>query len=309
MARFQVIKGGEALGMGLADYLWVTEEGAVCVKKKTILIGKDDKGGQVPLVDRWSVAECGCCEDVRDHDMCPRPMIFTLSPCFFLPDPTRPQPNYLVLCEIRDTSDKCPLGSYRSLLRKAQKARGPTAKLMWFGFEQKYMLWDADEKEPSLNERRFLTSERHIGACFDAGLLLHSAWNQVPTRSWNFKVGVRGFSQDLDPDPPSALVVCDHLMVAHYLMEKIGSERGLVPEWRNLALFVSTPKLREPGGDQEAQMAHLMEVLQGDDRRLRGLPHPVRGGDQCIEVARSGFMNPYKLALDVLEALWPLEAK
>lgn len=309
MARLQVIKGGETLGMGLADYVWISEDGLLGFKKKTILIGKNAKGEPIPMVQRWTLANCECksyCEDLDKN--CQSRKTYILSPCFFLPDPIRPQPNYIVLCEFRDLEDKCLATNYRSHLRKALTARGPTSRLIWFGFEQNYVLQNIDNEDtPALAERAFLTSERHLGACFDAGLMIHSAWNQPGTYPWDFKVGVRGFPQDLDPDPPNALTVCDHLMVAHYLMHKAGGEKGLEPEWRDLSIFVSTPELREPGADAEVQAQLLMNRLDPLGHDLRKLPHPINGGYQCIEVSALDFRNPYKLALDVLEAVWPLD--
>lgn len=315
MSRLQVIKGGsDALGLGLADFLWVSDVG-VTFKKKVILVGKDDKGTPVPLLPRWTFDEdihlSNCpTHQSPDWDCTCGGITATriLVPCFFLPDPTRPQPNYLVLCEVRDAEDKCLEDDYRGQLRKALARRGPAARLVWFGFEQDYQLHDVgQEGSPGLAERRFLTSERHLGACFDAGLLIHSAWNPAWAETCEFKVGYRGFPQDLDPDPPSALVVADHLVVAHYLMEKVGAEKGLYPHWKQQAIFISTAALREPG-DWKTEAASLMRVLAGDGRTLRRVPHPVNGGCQCIEVTLSDYSNPYKLALDVLEAVWPLEA-
>ena len=314
MARLQVIKGGgssETLGMGLADYIWVNDEGFIFFKKKVILVSKDAKGDPVPLIQRWSFGECACpdgeCVE-PEAEQCPNTRTRILSPAFYLPDPTRPQPCYIVLCEIRDEQDEAQ--GWRSKLRKAQKVRGSSVKLVWFGFEQDYTLEAISAiKDPrDLAERQFLTSERHLGACFDAGLLLHSAWNMPGAPAWDFKVGVRGFPQDLDPDPPSALVVSDHLMIAQYLMEKIGAEKGLWPVWLRQSIFVSTAELREPGGDRQVQAALLMKTLAGEGRTLRMVPHPTNGGCQCIEVALSEYNNPYKLALDVLGAIWPLEA-
>lgn len=315
MARLQVLKGGggEALGMGLADYIWVTDEGGICCKKKTILVSKDEKGDPVPLIQRWSFSQCACpTEDgagcfTPEGMACPHPKTMILSPAFYLPDPTRPQPCYIVLCEVRDEKDEAR--GWRSRLRKAQRTRGSSAKLVWFGFEQDYTLEPLNSAGGSsdLAERKFLTSERHIGACFDAGLMLHSAWNQPSSPSWEFKVGVRNFPQDHDPDPPSALVVADHLVIAQYLMEKIGAEKGLSPSWLRQSIFVSTAELREPGGDQKDQAAFLLMKLDDLDAVLRIVPHPTNGGCMCVEMAFSKFQNPYQLALNILEAVWPLE--
>jgi hypothetical protein len=308
-SRFQLIKGGEALGMGLADYVWVNSQGAICFKKKAILISKDDKGQPVPIVQRWMLSDTDC--DCEQPCSCPQRTLI-LSPCFFLPDPTRPQPSYIILCEVRDTDDHCLPWCYRAPLRKAMRLRGPTARLVWYGFGQSYQLhdldWDGDgNPPPHLSERRFLTAERHLGACFDAGLLIHSAWDMPGATSWEFKVGVRGFPQDVDPDPPSALVVADHLVVALYLLHKIGAEKGLVPLLEGQSLFLSTPELREPGGDHRLQSSLLMTALSGADREVRSVPHPVHGGCQCIEVTQGTFNDPYRAALHALEAVWPLD--
>jgi len=317
MARLQVLKGGggETLGMGLADYIWVTDQGDILCKKKTILVGKDEKGDPVPLLPRWGFGTCACPSEECENPIgvpCPHPTTKILSPAFYLPDPTRPQPCYIVLCEVRDETDTA-LGC-RSKLRKALRARGPSAKLVWFGFKQAYNLEAVDpanqDEAPAhdLAERQFLTSERHMGACFDAGLIFHSAWNVPRAASWSFKVGVRGFSQDHDPDPPSALVVSDHLVIAQYLMEKIGLEKGLVPQWLSQSLYVSTAELREPGSEHKFQAAILMKKLTHEGQVLRSVPHPTNGGCMCVEVAfYSPFQNPYQLALNILEAVWPLE--
>jgi hypothetical protein len=50
-----------------------------------------------------------------------------------------------------------------------------------------------------------------------------------------------------------------------------------------------------------------MNTLAQEGRELRAVPHPVNGGCQCIELTVSDFCDPYKLALDVLEAVWPLD--
>lgn len=306
MTHLQVIKGGEVLGMGLADYVWLGEDGEINFKKKSILIAKNDKGDPAPLAERWTFANCNCNCDNGLSCSCDQKTNI-LVPCFYLPDPTRPQPNYIVLCELRDEQDHCTKTNERAKLRKALKDRGPTANLVWYGFEQDYEHIEAGEQEGDAFEaRRFGVAERHIGACFDAGLLFHSAWNPPGDTTWDFKVGYRGFPQDLDPDPPNALIVADHLIVARYLMEKICGSQGLRPYWGHLTPFLSTPALRDLDSDQKAESEHIERAVLGlGDPRI--LPHPTRGGFQCIEVGREEPGDPYRVALDVLNAVWPLE--
>ncbi len=296
MAHLQVIKGGEAMGMGLADFIWLDEDGDLCVKKRSILIGKDERGDPAPIVDRWSINSA-----VHGN--------LILVPCNYLPDPTRPEPSYIVLCEVRGEDDVCKDWNHRAKLRDAMDDRGKQANLVWFGFEQKYELDEQGDSENDVFEaRRFLTAERHIGACFDAGILFHSAWNDpAASDGWDFKVGVRGFPQDLDPDPPNALVVSDHLIIARYLMEKVAAGKGLAPDWDSVDIQVSTAALREPGAEQNAVLEEMEDRLRPLDGKTRRVPHPSRGNCRCIELGRDDPADPYILAHDVLTAVWPLE--
>jgi hypothetical protein len=310
MAHLQLIKGGEVMGMGLADYVWLTDDGDINFKKKSVLIAKDKAGDPAPLADRWTFSHCPECDNECE---CEDAVTRILVPCFYLPDPTRPNPSYIVLCEVRDADDVCVESNWRAKLRAAMDERGSGANLVYFGFEQDYAHAEASGSEDSgFEARRFAAAERHIGAMFDAGLLFHSAWNSPGSEHWDFKVGVRGFPNDLDPDPPNALIVADHLIIARYLMEKICGSHGIVPLWEDLASFVSTDALRQPGSDFAAEADRLDEALT-ELGRTRRVPHPTRGGTSCIELTQESpddfghpDVNPYKLALEVLCAAWPL---
>lgn len=298
MAHLRIIKGGEVMGMGLADYVWLDPEGHIFFKKKSILIGKNDKGEPEPILERWTFLDDPGPEPRPDHTL-------VLVPCFYLPDPTRPQPNYIVICELRDQDDHCVEHNERAKLREALDHRGKQVNLIWFGFEQNYLFQEASGgEEAGFPARCFDTAERHIGACFDSGILFHSAWNPPSGDVWDFKIGYRAFPQDLDPDPPNALVVADHVVVARYLMGKIGGSKGIIPLWHDLSIFISTAALRELGGDEKAEATRIENALQGKGG-LRRVPHPVRGGVQCIELDCSEPSNPYTLAHTALTAVWP----
>lgn len=286
----RVIKGGEAVGMGLADYIWPSQAGHLMVKRKAILIAKDDKNEPVPSLDRWTFQHF----EGTTH---------ILVPCHYLPDPLRPQPSFICLCEERDAHDECVEANHRVRLREALDARR-RSELIWWGFEQNYVLTESAES-PIFDQRRFLTAERHLGACFDAGLLIHSACFDLGASSWNFKLGVRRFPQDFDPNPPSAIVVSDHLLIARYLMEKTAAEQGLRVEWGALGFFVSTTELREPTARAtRAEVERLHRVL-GTVGATRNVPHPTHGGVECIEVQRKEPGDPYAVATDVLNLIWP----
>lgn len=307
MAHLQVVKGGEAMGMGLADFIWLDEDGSLSWKKMSILVTKDERGDPMPLISRQTVEFFG-----SDGDNEAEGTTLILVPVHFLPDPTRPQPNFLILCEVRDSSDYPVPWNARAKLRVSMKLLGDDSKLVFFGFEQDYVLGDArgaDWKEdpaPDFEERKFLSAERHLGSCFDAGLLIHSITNYTGYDTFDFKVGVRGFPQDIDPDPPHALVVADHLVIARYLMHKIGAEKGLIPAWEALSIFVSNATLR--GSDIASVERNETDMLMGalgDLGTLRRLPHPEKGGTRCIQVVRDNPADPYQLALEVLAALMP----
>lgn len=301
----QVIKGGEALGMGLADYIWVDEDGDICFKKRVILIGKNGKGEPEPMVnERWTYNE-GCDQEDCYDEECEHPETTRiLSPSFYLPDPLRPQPSYIVLCEVRDDKDKCPDWNHRRVLRDGLEARGHLSKLVWFGFEQDYNMYKPYGEEGDAGTT-FMVSERHLGACLDSGLLIHSSWNALLAKQPEFKVGYRAFPQDMDPDPPSALTVADHLIVARYLMEKIGSSKGHYPVWDPPNAFVSSPGLREPGADLQVQ-SHIIKEAIKDIGKTRIVPRADGRGYQCIEVTQSKWQDPYQLAVEMLDRFWPI---
>ena len=307
MAHLQVIRGGEVLGM--SDYVWLDDKGKINSKKKSIIVGKNGKGEPEPILDRWTFFDYpspfGPFGEFCDDEDQESPRTLVLVPCFYLPDPTRPQPCYIVICELRDEEDHCIKNNDRAKLRHAIEDRGMQSNLVWFGFEQNYTLdWAGSDSGNGFEATRFAAAERHIGACFDSGILFHSAWNPPEYDIWDFKVGYRAFPQDLDPDPPNALIVADHLIVARYLMEKICGSKGLSPYWEDLDIFISTAAMREPGGNEDAEAVRIENALQGKGD-IRRLPHPTRGGVQCIELNPKKPNNPYTMAHAVLTAVWP----
>lgn len=277
MSRFQVIQGGEVLGMGIADYVWLPHSGKIQWKKKSVLISRDDKGNPTPILDRWVA------EDLNEKVI--------LVPCHYLPDPTRPQPHFIVLCEARDFHD-IPLSTeHRSHLREQMESIGDACRLTWFGFGQHYILRSYNGTA-QIGDADWV-AERHFGACFDAGLLIHSM------QPGKFKVGVRDFPQDIDPDPPSALVVTDHLIMARHLLTRIAMEKNLYPVFGELDMYVSTAALREPGADFNTIVPQMVKALANvtQGSTPESVPHPTRGGVQCIRARNAlGLANPHILA-------------
>jgi hypothetical protein len=102
MPSLKVIDGSSLRTLGLAEYLWV-ENGALRSKVRAIPVG-ENTDGPVPILEAWNT-----------HDDQGQPVL--LSPCHYLPDPLRPQPSYLVLCEVRDLRDVSLPTNTRSALR------------------------------------------------------------------------------------------------------------------------------------------------------------------------------------------------
>lgn len=316
MKHLQVVKGGEVLGMGLADYVWLDDEGSLSWKKYVVPIVRDERGDPAPLLRRKTFSYCDC-EPESEWDGCGcgeddegELQTLVLVPCHYLPDPTRPQPNFIVLCHVKDVNDQPVEWNERAKLVKVMRKQGDDAKMTWFGFRQDYALYDARGEgadASDIEERRFFTAERHLGACFDAGLLIQSMQSYPGTTHYDFKVGPRGIPSDKH-EPPNALVVADHVIIARYLMEKIGGGKGLVPRWCDLSVYLSTGTLRGVGPQAkiEAEAERLENGLTYKGR-LRRLPHPERGGIVCIVVGRDEPEDPYKLAAGVLKAIGPFE--
>jgi len=280
--------------IGLADYVWVSPGGILKAKTRVIPVGVDANKDFVPVIERWTAhTEEG---------------IIILSPCHYLPDPLRPQPSFITLCEVRDRDDNCPHTNYRSALRDLLGRDDP----VWWGFRQGFGLLSLDPAGPPRAKDVLMVIERHIGACMDAGLMIHSA----DLHGSNFKVGYRGMPSTVDPDAATALVVADHLWIARYLLIKVAREYGLSPSFRgsglNSSAFFSTERIRRmasTGIDLADTILRLGTALAEDGNSswlpaLRACVVSSSGGFECIEDQRPPTnMDPYRIAGRLLKAI------
>ena len=304
------IQGGETpMGMGLTDYIWVRAGDKLHCKSQVIPVGKDGNDDFVPVIENWQTEGN-----------------LILHPCHYLPDPLRPQPCFISLCEVRDTANICIPDNHRAVLRKLKhspetitdsdaadprllilplkpKTLGGSLADLWLGFDQSYTLHPPplpikpmEPRFPVPGKEPYLIAERHLGACMDAGLLIHSArWDGKAPGS--FKVGPRGLPQTIDPDRPTALLVCDHLWIARYILLKVAREYGYTVEFTGgLALYLSTPMSRDPDTQRSRE-----EV-----GRLRGLLHldPDPGKGTIIKISNlAATADPYVEATRILKQL------
>lgn len=254
----RVISGGGEVRLGMAEYIWVAPDAKVRFKSRTIQVATDPNGDPVPIPENWSVREGA---------------EFVLVPCHYLADPLRPQPSFLVLCEVRDLSDRIAHFNRRAELRDlVAHDQWDT----WWGFTQPYSLGFNEAGSSLVLERaHYQVAERHFGACMDAGLMISSAsWDRPLGREglvWEFKVGPRRLPQSIDPDAPNALVIADHLWIARQLLVRVAREYGLVAQfpWNHrMTVSFSTAKMRaseETTRSNALWMSKEFEARRGED--------------------------------------------
>lgn len=209
--------GQEAPRLGLAEYIWTdtTAKGRDLPElrsaSRVILVFKDEHGTDMPHLDAWAL---------NDLD---------LSPCQFLPDPRRPQPAWLVLCEARMGGRA--IGA-RADLRRRLADRGDALDVHLVVRVVQSGLTAA-------------VAERWLLDCLDAGILT-SGLTKTKGGDVVLLLGHRGFGPDIDPYPPGPLIVADHTHLARHLLERAHLETGPweAPSDAVMELSLTTKDLR-----------------------------------------------------------------
>ena len=269
-------------GAGFAEYVWSDQDGNLRSKSKVISVGEGRDSEAEPILERWTTSIDG------------KQMI--LSPCHYILDPLRPAPAWIVLCEVRDLKDQSAPFEYRARLRLAE-----VSPRFWWGFGQTY----------TVSNDHTLIAERHQAACLDAGLMIHSARTQGTDLS--FKFGPRHLSDNFDPDPPTALIIADHILLARHLLERIARERNATVDYAHrssfpCSLYFSTPEMREAEFDyravQDAVQARVTKMYT--DSFLVVVPRvSVRDRDYTILELRGlrPNLHPHLLVGRVVDAI------
>jgi len=188
-----------------------------------------------------------------------------LKPVFFVPDPIRGAPHILVLCEVLQANGMAHETNTRAKLRTiAEKYKDQDP---WYGIEQEYTLFKGDRPlgfpeggfpgpqgpyycgvgPENIFGRQLI--EDHLEACLKAGLMISGINAEVMAGQWEFQIG-----------PLGALAVSDHLMVARWLLQRLGENYGISVsfhpkpvtegDWNGAGAHVnfSTKAMRAPGG-------------------------------------------------------------
>jgi len=174
---------------GSAEYIWV-KDGKLHVKTRVITVMSSKHGEDTPIIEWWTSA---------GH---------LLLPAHYVPNPLKPKPSFIVLCEVRDMQDRVVDWNTRAPLRLREPETTSVAGV-WMGISATFTIAPASKTTDILNA--------FLAAAIDTGIMIHSL------SQTNFKVGPR-YVDALDLDPPSPLIVCDHYWIAWYLLQSIASD-------------------------------------------------------------------------------------
>ncbi|KAL2608841.1 hypothetical protein R1flu_027414 [Riccia fluitans] len=221
-----------------------------------------------------------------------------LKPVFSCPDPIRGGNSVLVLCEVLSPEGTPHRTNQRRLLADLLTDE-IQAQDSWFGFEQEYTLFARDGHPygwppagypapqgpfycgvglEAVYGRQFV--EAHFDACVKAGLKISGINAEVMPGQWEFQIG-----------PTGPLEMGDHVMVARYLLHRLGEDFGVIAtfdpkpiqgDWNGAGAHTnfSTKAMREEGGMVEIMKAieklskthkeHIAEYGHGNEKRLTG---------------------------------------
>lgn len=265
--------------LGTAEYLWIEEDGQLRHKTRSILVTADSGGDPLPIIEWWTTTAG------REGGATPiSGPLQLLLPAHYVPNPLRPN-GYVVLCEVRDLKDRVVPWNTRAPLRDLEAT--VTAPLgVWLGLEV------------ALSDGMPLQAlEEHMAVCLDAGLFLHS----YTAMCGSYKLGPRGSLGDVDFDPPSPLIVCDHYWIARYFLKALAGKydapvgTACVRRW-----FLSTKASRENTKIAKDNARKLGSHTPDEGTRIAA---PDRGYTVTDGIADRDSFDPYKVTYDLVSNL------
>jgi glutamine synthetase len=275
-----------------AEYIWM--DGTQPTRKlrsKTKILDKGSWLDRRAKLPSWSFDGSSTGQATGHQSDC------LLHPVFHCPDPIRGGDSLLVLCEVNDYQDRPHKSNTRALLRELLPRTADLDAL--FGIEQEYTMFRGSrplgwpEGGYPAPQGPFYCGigsdeafgrpivERHLEACMAAGLTISGVNAEVMPGQWEFQIG-----------PEDPLDVCDHLMIARWLLYRIGEEHevsmSLDPkpvrgDWNGAGAHTnfSTREMREAGGLAAIEATckalegrhalHIASYGDGIESRLTGL--------------------------------------
>jgi glutamine synthetase len=270
-----------------AEYIWIDgTEPTQKLRSKTKIL----PDGTTDLPD-WGFDGSSTNQAPGDKSDC------VLKPVFHCPDPIRGGDDILVVCEVFDSQGNAHSTNTRALLRPV--AERHVSQEAWYGIEQEYTMFQTSrplgwpEGGYPAPQGPFYCgvgadevfgrpiAEDHMEACLEAGLGFAGINAEVMPGQWEFQIG-----------PLGPLDVGDHLIIARWLLFRIGEEYGvsmtLHPkpvrgDWNGAGAHTnfSTKAMREEGGMAVIEAAmpklgeradhHVANYGEGIEQRLTGL--------------------------------------
>jgi len=317
--------------LNLAEYIWIDGTKPDPILRSKARVVNFPKGRELMLSDfpTWGF-DGSSTNQAPGHDSdC------LLKPACFVKDPIRGEGNYLVVCEVYLPGGEPHPSNTRAKLRKVLDAGG-AAHEPWLGFEQEYTMFDGtiplgwpEEGFPAPQGPYYCSAgtgrvigrelvERHTRACLDAGIMLYGINAEVMYGQWEYQIGYRG----LEGESADVLNVSDHLILARWLMERLGEEFqisiSLAPkpvkgDWNgagNHSNF-STKEMRSPATGQKVIDAAIKSLEKNHDLHIQnygaGLDERLTGAHETCHISefRAGRSDrgasiriPAQVALD-----------
>jgi len=268
-----------------AEYVWIDGDGGLRTKTTTVNKKVEDIGS----LRIWDF-DGSSTNQAPGHDS-----DVYLRPAAIFRDPFRGGDNILVLAETYNNDGTPNRTNYRHHAKKvmdAVKEHEP-----WFGLEQEYTLFDADDKPFGWPKGGFPGPqgpyycgvgtgkvfardliEAHYRACLYAGVNISGINAEVMPSQWEFQVG-----------PCEGISMGDHLWMARFLLVRVAEEWGVKVsfhpkplqsgDWNGAGCHsnYSTKAMREKGGIQAIEDAieklskkHMDHIaVYGEDNELR----------------------------------------
>jgi len=289
-----------------AEYVWIDGEGGLRCKTTTVTKKVEDIGS----LRIWDF-DGSSTNQAPGHDS-----DVYLRPATIFKDPFRGGDNILVLAECYNNDGTPNRTNYRNHAKKvmdAVKEHEP-----WFGLEQEYTLFDADDKPLGWPKGGFPGPqgpyycgvgtgkvfardliEAHYRACLYAGVNISGINAEVMPSQWEFQVG-----------PCEGISMGDHLWMARFLLVRVAEEWGVKVsfhpkplqqgDWNGAGCHsnFSTKTMREKGGIKAIEegieklskkhMDHIAVYGEDNEIRLTGKHETGHIGNFSYGVANRG---------------------
>jgi len=218
-------------------------------------------------------------------------------PVRVIKDPIRGNNNVLVLAEVCNQDHTPHKTNTRSKLCQVL-ANGADSEEALLGFEQEYTLFDGANPLgwPEIGtpkpqgpyycgvgaDKAFGREvvEKHMQYCIDAGLCIYGVNAEVMPGQWEYQIGYRGFKDDtLD-----ALTICDHQMLARWLLCRTAEAFGIVVSFDNKPIKgdwngsgchtnFSTKSMRDPKKGYDIILDIIDRLAKKHDQHIKFYGH------------------------------------